>query len=357
MLAPRRALLAASLLFAAACGSSTGSSTSSTHTTGGGGTGGTGQTSTGTSSATTTSTTGAGGDPWSGPLPEGDVGLAAQHPGDVGLAGDPQVLFADDFESYAQPSELGTRWEEVYHLEELRIATEPAFVHGGGKALEMKLPTATTELSNATNKILAPERDVVFLRYYGRFEGTNDITGSSHNGSMIAAHYFIDGMATPGVPADGTNKFLVNLENWRGDGTTPAPGQNNVYVYHPEQRSQWGDHFFASGMVLPNSSLADDFGAGFVSRPDLTPALDTWACYELMVKANTPGLRDGRIAFWLDGKLAADFGNLRFRDIDSLKIDHVGLMFHAGANPGADTRKWYDDVVIATSYIGPVKGP
>lgn len=351
MLAPPRPLAAAALLFAAACGGSSPSSTS----TGSGGAGGTAHT--GSTSSLTTSTTGSGGAPWTGPLPEGDVGLAAQHPGDVGLGADPAVLFADDFEGYAQPAELSTRWEEVYHLEVTRIATEPALVHRGGRSLEFELPTSSAELSNAVNKVISPERDVIFLRYYARFEGNNDLTGSSHNGSMIAAHYFIDGMATPGVPADGKNKFLVNLENWRGDAATPSPGQNNVYVYHPEQRSMWGDHFFASGMVLPNSSLPDDFGPGFVPRPDLVPALDQWACYELMVKANTPGARDGRVAFWIDGKLAADFGNLHFRDIDSLKIDRAGLLFHAGANPGADTRKWYDDVVLATSYIGPVKGP
>jgi len=59
----------------------------------------------------------------------------------------------------------------------------------------------------------------------------------------------VDG-ATPGVPADGTNKFLVNLENWRGEEATPSPGPLNVYVYHPEQLSQWGDHFMPTGQRL-----------------------------------------------------------------------------------------------------------
>ena len=40
---------------------------------------------------------------------------------------------------------------------------------------------------------------------------------------MISAHYFVNGQATPGVPADGTNKFLVKLENWRGEAATPRP--------------------------------------------------------------------------------------------------------------------------------------
>jgi hypothetical protein len=73
-----------------------------------------------------------------------------------------------------------------------------------------------------------------------------------------------------------------------------------------------------------------------------------------MVKANTPGKRDGRVAVWVDGKLVADFQNLRFRDIESLKIDRFALSFHIKTNPKEVTKKWYDNVVAATSYIGPM---
>ena len=50
--------------------------------------------------------------------------------------------------------------------------------------------------------------------------------------------------------------------------------------------------------------------------------------------------------------LAADFGNLRLRDIDSLKIDRFGVGFHIHSK--GLTEKRYDDVVAATSYIGPM---
>jgi hypothetical protein len=289
----------------------------------------------------------------SGGLPLGD-GIAAKYPGDVGIENDPDVIFADGFETYSQASDLEQRWDAVYQMDEIRIATEPDNVFGGDKALEFTVPQQNNELSNATDKVLTQERDVLFLRYYSKFQPPYDVVGSSHNGSSISAHYFINGMATPGVPADGMNKFLVNLENWRGEVETPSPGHLNVYVYHPEQRSQWGDHFFPTGTVLPNSSEPFDFGPQFVSRPDILPELDRWYCYEYMLKANTPGMRDGRITFWLDGELAADFPNLRLRDVDSLKIDRFGLSFHIGSNPNGETKKWYDNVVAASSYIGPV---
>jgi hypothetical protein len=83
------------------------------------------------------------------------------------------------------------------------------------------------------------------------------------------------------------------------------------------------------------------------------PELDRWYCFEYMLKANTPGQRDGRVACWVDGKLIADFPNLRFRDIDTLKIDRFGVGLFIAKNSLRENKKWYDDVVAATSYIGP----
>ena len=133
-----------------------------------------------------------------------------------------------------------------------------------------------------------------------------------------------------------------------------SPGRLNVYIYHPLQRSEWGDHFFPSGEVLPFSNEPFDFGERFVPRPDIVPELDRWHCYEFMLQANTPGENDGRIAFWFDGDLAADFGNLRLRDIDTLQIDRFGVGLHIGSNTPGAAHKWYDNVVAADAYIGPL---
>jgi len=96
------------------------------------------------------------------------------------------------------------------------------------------------------------------------------------------------------------------------------------------------------------------FGPEFVSRPDFIPELDRWCCYEFMVKANTPGRRDGRIACWVDGKLIADFPNMRLRDVESLKIDWFAVGVYLRPNTTRTNKKWFDDVVAATSYIGPI---
>jgi len=343
----RFAVLVSTVVAAASlgCGSGTAASSGTAGTSGTGG-------AAGGATAGSTGTGGASG------LPEGNSGIASRHPGDVGIGSDPDVIFADDFEGYNTGADLNNRWDAVYQNQYVAIATDAASVYRGGKSLQFTLPQQTAELSDGTDKLVSPEQDVLFLRYYSKFQPPYDVVGSSHNGSSISAHYFIGNTATPGVPADGMNKFLANLENWRGDAATPSPGDLNIYLYHPEQRSQYGDHFFPNGDVSPNTSIKFTYGPGFVSRPNIIPQLDRWYCYEYMLKANTPGVRDGRIAVWLDGVLVADFPGLRLRDIATLKIDRFGLSFHIGSNPNGQARKWYDNVVAAKSYIGPIQsGP
>jgi hypothetical protein len=282
-------------------------------------------------------------------LPEGNSGIAARYPSDAGIGSDPAVIFADDFESYSSAAGLTSRWTEAYHSANIRIATEAGNVFAGGKSLEFTVPRTTSEVSNTVAKRVSPERAVLFLRYYARFDGAFNVVGSSHNGSVISAHY-----CCPGVRADGANKFLVSFEAWRDSAATANPGRLNAYIYHPDQRDIWGDHFFPTGIVLPFTSVPFDFGPEFVPRPDVIPELGRWYSYEFMVQANTPGQRDGRIAFWLDGRLIADFHNLRLRETTALTIDRFSIDLHVYSNNLAVARKWSDNVVVATSYIGPL---
>jgi len=286
------------------------------------------------------------------PLPTGNTGIASRHPGDVNIQSDPAVLFADNFESYGSVDQLWNGWNNIYQQQYLRIASEPANVFLGSLALEMKVPRQSSEVANAVVRNLSPTQDTVFLRVYTKFQTGYDVLGSVHNGIAISANY-----CCPGVPANGTNKFLVNIENSRDSTSTKSPGPTNAYVYYPEQRDSYGDHWFPDGTVIPFSNTPGNFGSNFISRPNFTPELNRWYSYELMVKANTPGQRDGRVAVWIDGNLIADWQNVRLRDVSSLKISQVELDHYIKSNSSStDFLKWYDNVVIATSYIGPVSG-
>ena len=88
-----------------------------------------------------------------------DSGIAARYPGDKNIASDPAVIFADDFESYTSPSEISNKWDNVYHLQNIRIATEPGNFFAGSKSLEFSLPISTAEVSNSLKKHLSPEQE------------------------------------------------------------------------------------------------------------------------------------------------------------------------------------------------------
>jgi hypothetical protein len=285
-------------------------------------------------------------------------GIASRYPGDKNIASDPAVIFADDFESYTSPNQLTTRWDGAGPLANLRIATEAGNFFAGGKSLEMTLPISATETVNDAHKVLGVEQDVIYFRAYTKFDPGYSVSTSNHNGLRVSAHY--PGGAGVIPPADGTGFFLFSVQNnIQGSGRPGEtdPGYSHVYAYWPHQRSEFGDHWFPDGWVSPGGwgdwILYPFQYPGFVAMPNWLPQRGKWYCYEIMVKANTIGKNDGEVAYWIDGKLTSRFTNLFLRSISSLKIDYTALRLHALHSERVN-KKWYDNVVIATKYIGPM---
>jgi hypothetical protein len=291
-----------------------------------------------------------------------DNGIAARYPGDKNIASDPAVIFADDFESYTSPSEIRNKWDNVYQLQNIRIASEAGNFFAGSKALEFSLPINTKEVANSLGKHLSPGRDTVFLRAYTKFDPAYTVSGSNHNGLRLSANY-----PGPGImpPADGTGFFLFLLQNNIQGNLRPGeavPGYSHIYAYWPRQRSEFGDHWYPDGMVTPYDNNIGNQGEwlafpsqyrDFKPMSNFLPERNRWYCYELMVRANTPGQSNGEVKYWIDGTLISDFPNLNIRSIDTLKIDegHIGLQ---AVHSERVNKKWYDNVVIATQYIGPM---
>ena len=95
------------------------------------------------------------------------------------------------------------------------------------------------------------------------------------------------------------------------------------------------------------------------------PPLGAWQCWEFMIQANTaPDVADGKQAMWVDGKLIGEYGGIRWRSDMDLKVNALWLE-HYGYDAGDPTKSywglqqtvWFDDVVVAKSYIGPIKRP
>ena len=292
-------------------------------------------------------------------------GIAPRYPGDKNIASDPAVIIADDFESYMSPSQLTNNWDAAYQLPNIRIATEPNNVFSGNKSLEFSLPISANEVSNSVKKIINPTQDTVFIRAYTKFDPGYQVTGSTHNGLTLSAEYPGPGRRPP---PDGTGFFLFVLQNNSLIGES-APGFTHLYSYWPRQRSDFGDHWYPTGFVVPFDSGIGEDGEQIGNRgdwlafpsqyPDFNPMAnflpqrDRWYCYELMVRANTPGQNNGEVKFWIDGTVVGDFPDLNVRSIITLKIDEAHIGLHAGHSERIN-KKWYDNVVIATQYIGPM---
>ena len=267
-----------------------------------------------------------------------ESGIAAQYPGDKNIGNDPAVIFADDFESYTSPNELRNKWDNVFQLQNIRIATEAGNFFAGSKALEFSLPITATEVANSLGKHFNPGHDTVFLRAYTKFDPGYMVNGSNHNGLRLSANY-----PGPGIipPADGTGFFLFLLQNnilGNLQAGEAVPGYSHLYAYWPRQRSAFGDHWYPDGMVKPYASGIGNKGEwlafpsqypDFKPMPNFLPERNRWYCYELMVRANTPGQNNGEVKYWIDGALVGDFPDLNIRSIDTLKIDEGHIALHA----------------------------
>jgi hypothetical protein len=86
----------------------------------------------------------------------------------------------------------------------------------------------------------------------------------------------------------------------------------------------------------------------------LTPG--RWHALELRVKLNDPARADGVIEGWFDGEKVATHAGLRLRSVGTLHADGVAFdtFFRGrGQGPSREVRAIFDELVLATSYVGP----
>jgi hypothetical protein len=286
-------------------------------------------------------------------LPEG-AGLAARYPGDQGIAGDKAVLFVENFEDFKgeqiNTSEMGG-WDNFYG--NLVITRETVNVNHGKQSLQVTHTTAP-KAHGAVKEVAG--YDTLFVRFYMKFH--EKFPGCHHAGMYIRG-------GQPGALRDnptgtrptGADHFNAALDHLfpthsasPPENKTP-PGWTYNYCYHMDQVDRYGDILLSSG----TNNGSDLLGPQFIPRPNKVPLRDRWYCFELMIQCNTPGSRNGRVGIWIDGQLVADHPNLRFREVESLKARYVTLSTYTSwVEPNQVL--WYDDIVVATKYIGPIEG-
>jgi hypothetical protein len=263
-------------------------------------------------------------------------GLASQYPGDEGIERDPRVLFVDDFET-GTVKEIGQRWGNIEKQEQIASSDD---IHAGSPGIKSLHIRNNGHLFTHTRGV-----DTMFARFYVKF---HEQTGYVHH----FVHLVADRTPEPwpkggaGETPPGDAKFSTGIEPTGRWGKVPPPGVWNFYSYWHEMKTKWGSVY--DGKQVP-----------------IEPG--RWYCVEVMLQANSaPDKADGVQAFWVDGDLYGWFDGFRWRTTDKLKINSFWLLFYNtdqparhNNDPHPESRKmevWFDDVVVATEYIGPVQG-
>lgn len=270
------------------------------------------------------------------------AGLAKKYPGDVGIEKDPRVLFVERFEDDA----LAERWHDRQkHPGSLSFCSDPADVHGGKRSLRVDYTPGENTGGHLYRKLDAGH-EKLFLRFYVKFPEGH---GYVHHFVQLSGYF----PPTPwpqggaGLRPKGNDSFTTTLDIYGDWGRTKPPGRWGFYSYWCEMKKA------PDGKYWGNEPKP--------KRPILA-ATDRWVCAELMLKCNTVGKADGEQAFWIDGVCGGHWTGYRWRTDERLAINSIWLKYYV--TKGAVERSrgkvrpehvFFDDVVLATEYIGPAK--
>jgi predicted amidohydrolase len=275
-------------------------------------------------------------------------GLAAKYPGDAGIATDPDVLFSDNFESGDMK-----KWDQ----QRGRVVMTEDKPNSGRWCVQMPMERGRNH-GGDTIKWFMPGADTVYARLYVKFSPDYQY---NHHFVWLGANQRTNkwsAFGKAGLKPNGTY-YSTGMEPWFAWGKNPPPGEVNLYTYYldmePDRKMNkyWGNGFFPPG---PDKGTA-------ASAARVIPPLNQWQCWEFMIQANTaPDKADGKQAMWVDGKLVGEFTGVRWRDDLDLKVNCFWLE-HYGYDEGDPTKQywkdsqsvWFDDVVVARRYIGPMR--
>ncbi|MDD4902305.1 MAG: hypothetical protein PHE24_04150 [Patescibacteria group bacterium] len=109
-------------------------------------------------------------------------------------------------------------------------------------------------------------------------------------------------------------------------------------------------------VVAPDSTQANDVGwlpIAFSGFTFADPAnIGRWVNFEMEVKLNTPGAKDGLYRLWIDGKLVVERTGVDLRGSTNYKWNEAMLdTYWNGGSPKVQSR-YYDDFIISTERVG-----
>jgi hypothetical protein len=267
-------------------------------------------------------------------------GIAAAYQADLGIERHPAVILAERFESEGWEN----RWSDRARGNNIELVEQDSgnlMRPLDGKALKVTVAKGKLIGLNMLYRFAAAgvgEPEEMYFRYYLRFGENWNPTISGGKLPGFAGTYNRAGWG--GRRANGTNGWSARGAFFQTRGEGVAPGNRRgvgSYVYH--------------------AGMEDVYGTTWGWGLGKTGALEKnrWYSVEQYVKMNTPGKADGVLRAWIDGELAFENTQLRFRDVADLRIETLWMnIYHGGTKTAPhDLSLYIDNLVIAREYIGP----
>jgi hypothetical protein len=310
-------------------------------------------------------------------LPEGNAGIAAKYRGDSGIGKDPDVIFIEDFEETSL-DEMKKRWDTVSNNEIMSFSDDTPSGSDGKNSLLMSHVGGGGNGGYLYRRLL-PGYDKLHLRFYVKFDP-----------QCAPIHHFfhVGGYNPPTSYPQG------------GAGERPRGDERFSTGVEPHGNS-WTWDYYSYWMEMRGSPpRGQTWGNSFIRDPDLKAERGKWICVELMMKMNDPVAEsNGQMALWIDGKLVSYIGEgfpkgkwiydkfipgeggnsvrwsdekngteyftvpsegqpfegFRWRRDDDLKINFLWvLLYITRAEEGRLSKVWFDHIVVAKRYIGPI---
>ena len=251
-----------------------------------------------------------------------------------------RVFLVEHFES----NEWTNRFFDLYGLKEgrLTLETDTSILCRGKSSLRCVL----NEGKGATASMcywFTPGYDKVHFRWYCRFDKDFDQGHLMHFSGLagVSGMDRYDGMGNAGIRPTGFDRFTSRFEPWRAWGRNAPPGAMSFYSYFPAMKEDrkingkfWGNQFFPARRFIPERGR--------------------WYCFEIMVKANDLGKKNGEQAAWIDGQLYGHFTGIMWRKSDQVRLKRMTLGVYIHDNPRQNVVH-FDDVALSTGYIGPAE--
>jgi hypothetical protein len=296
----------------------------------------------------------------------GGMLLSDQYPGDVGLGGDPAVVWFEDFEE-GSVAQVTARYDQAQGPARMQLVTDHV---GGAAALAL---TAGGAVAAVDLYKQLPDHDELYVRWYAKYQVT---TPWHHSGMWFGGYN--PGMSFPspmaGYRPAGDDRFSIAIEPvYDAAGAQP---RFDTYDY-------WmGMHSWMQSVTNDGTSY---YGNGVVHRSSFTVDPGTWVCLEVHValdpattgsgtvlevwKNDAAVIRydaSGPLGYWIADKFCpAGADGTECTDYPAPATDHLDLQMRTTTAYGLNAF-WpqnyitdpqmgtlaFDQMVVATERIG-----